>query len=240
MALLAAGGVLAGVINSIAGGASILTVPLLVVAGVSGNAANGSNRLGVIASSATAAWEFRRKGVQDLTKVWAVLAPVVIGSLTGAFLVSRFLSGDTFERVFGFLMVPILILSLRKPRPKTGGAGWPHWLTVVVFFGIGMYGGAFQAGIGLLLIVALSHSGLDLVTANSVKVLVNLSVSSVALPVFLVQGYFELIPAVLLGAGFAFGGWLGANASVRGGEKVIRPVMIVAVLAFSGKLLGLY
>jgi uncharacterized membrane protein YfcA len=69
---------------------------------------------------------------------------------------------------------------------------------------------------------------------------VNLSVSSVALPVFLVQGYFELIPAVLLGAGFAFGGWLGANASVRGGEQVIRPVMIVAVLAFSGKLLGLY
>jgi uncharacterized membrane protein YfcA len=240
MAVLALGGALAGVINAIAGGASMLTVPLLVFAGVPGNAANGSNRLGVITSSITAALEFRRKGVQDMAKVWAVLPAVVAGSLVGAFLVSRFLSGETFERVFGFLMVPILILSIRKPRPKVSGDGWPRWLTVVVFFGIGMYGGAFQAGIGLLLIVALARSGLDLVTANSVKVLVNLTVSSVALPVFIAQGFFELGPAVILATGFAFGGWLGANVSVRGGEKVIRPVMIVAVLAFSGKLLGLY
>ncbi len=239
MLILGLGGILAGAINSIAGGASLLTVPLLVLAGVPGNAANGSNRLGVITSSAAAAFEFRRQGVQDLRKVWSVLGPVVAGSVAGSLLVSQ-LSDTTFERVFGFLMVPILILSIRKPRPKVGGAGWPTWLTVVVFFGIGMYGGAFQAGIGLLLIVALSRSGLDLVTANSVKVLVNLAVSSVALPVFISQGFFELVPAVILGVGFALGGWVGANISVKGGEKVIRPVMIVAVLAFSGRLLGLY
>lgn len=239
MLILGLGGILAGAINSIAGGASLLTVPLLVLAGVPGNAANGSNRLGVITSSAAAAFEFRRQGVQDLRKVWSVLGPVVAGSVVGSFLVSQ-LSDTTFERVFGFLMVPILILSIRKPRPKAGGAGWPMWLTVVIFFGIGMYGGAFQAGIGLLLIVALSRSGLDLVTANSVKVLVNLAVSSVALPVFISQGFFELVPAVILGVGFALGGWVGANISVKGGEKVIRPVMIVAVLAFSGRLLGLY
>jgi uncharacterized membrane protein YfcA len=65
-AILAGGGLLAGAINSIAGGASLLTVPLLVLAGVPGNAANGTNRLGVITSSATAALEFRRKGVSDL------------------------------------------------------------------------------------------------------------------------------------------------------------------------------
>lgn len=239
MLVLGLGGLVAGVINSIAGGASLLTVPLLVLAGVPGNAANGSNRLGIIVSSATAAYEFRRQGVQDLRRVLVVLAPVIAGSVSGSLLVSR-LSDTTFERVFGFLMVPILILSIRKPRPKPGPSGWPLWLTLTVFFGIGMYGGAFQAGIGLLLIVALSRSGLDLVTANSVKVLVNLAVSSVALPVFIVQGFFELAPAVILGLGFAVGGWFGANLSVKGGERVIRPVMIAAVLAFSGRLLGLY
>jgi uncharacterized membrane protein YfcA len=171
--------------------------------------------------------------------VVSVLAPVVAGSLVGSLLVSQ-LSDTTFERVFGFLMVPILILSLRKPKPKADGSTWPAWLSAVIFLLIGTYGGAFQAGIGLLLIVALSRSGLDLVVANSVKVLVNLAVSSTAIIVFLTQGFFDLVPAVILAIGFAVGGAIGANISVRGGEKVIRPVMIAAVLAFSGRLLGLY
>jgi uncharacterized protein len=236
--VLAVGGVVAGTINAIAGGASLLTVPLLVLAGVPGNAANGSNRLGVITSSAAAALEFRRKGVHD-SRVWTVLSPVVVGSLVGSLLVSQ-LSDTAFERIFGFLMVPILILSIRKPVVRQDGDGWPLWLTIVVFFGIGVYGGAFQAGIGLLLIVALSRAGLDLVTANSVKVIVNIAVSLVALPVFISQGFFDLAPAITLAAGFTVGGALGANVSVRGGERVIRPVMIAAVIAFSGRLLGLY
>lgn len=238
IAVLALGGILAGTINSIAGGASLLTVPLLVLAGVPGNAANGSNRLGVITSSAAAALEFRRKGVHD-PRVWTVLSPVVVGSLVGSLLVSQ-LSDTTFERVFGFLMVPILILSIRRPPVPQGGDRWPLGIKIIVFFGIGMYGGAFQAGIGLLLIVALSRAGLDLVTANSVKVIVNVAVSLVALAVFVSHGFFELAPAVTLAAGFTIGGAIGANVSVRGGERVIRPVMIAAVIAFSGRLLGLY
>lgn len=239
LGLLALGGVVAGTINAIAGGASLLTVPLLVLVGVPGNAANGTNRLGVITSSLSAALEFRRKGVGNAAKFWQVLGPVLVGSLTGSILVSQ-LADTTFERIFGILMVPILILSVRKPKVSAGSGEWPLWLTVVVFFGIGAYGGAFQAGIGLLLIVALSRSGLDLVTANSVKVLVNLAVSLIALPVFLSQGLFALGPAVVLAVGFTIGGALGANFSVRGGERLIRPVMIAAVLALAGRLLGLY
>lgn len=239
LALLAIGGLVAGTINAIAGGASLLTVPLLVITGVPGNAANGSNRLGVVVSSATAALEFRRKGVGDAATFWQVLGPVLAGALLGSLLVSQ-LSDTAFERLFGFLMVPILILSVRKPRIRTEEKGWPVWLTLPVFFGIGAYGGAFQAGIGLLLIVALSRVGLDLVTANSVKVLVNLAVSLIALPVFISQGFFALGPAIVLAIGFAAGGTLGANISVRGGERVIRPMMVLAVLALSGRLLGLY
>jgi hypothetical protein len=238
-AVLLVGGIIAGIINTIAGGASLLTVPLLVLAGVPGNTANGSNRLGVITSSATASRQFRRKGIGDSERLLKVLIPVVAGSLSGSLLVGQ-LSDTTFERIFGILMVPILILSVRKPRVERRESNWPLWVTLVVFFGVGMYGGAFQAGIGLLLIVALSHTGLDLVTANSVKVLVTLTVSLVALPVFVIQGYFALVPAVTLAIGFALGGTVGANISVRGGERVIRPVMIASVFALSGRLLGLY
>lgn len=238
-AILMIGGLVAGTINTIAGGASLLTVPLLVLAGVPGNTANGSNRLGVITSSAAAAYEFRRKGVSDLAFVWRVLPPVLVGSLCGSLIVSQ-LSDSTFERVFGILMIPILILSVRKPKVQSSEKGWPLLVTIAVFFAIGLYGGAFQAGIGLLLLVALSRSGMNLVTANSVKVMVNLGVSLVALPVFITQGFFALIPAITLAVGFALGGVLGAKISVKGGERIIRPVMIAAVIALSGRLIGLY
>lgn len=237
--LLAGGGLLAGTINSIAGGGSLLTVPLLVFAGVPGNLANGSNRVGILTSTAAAAAEFRRLGVVSLKQTTPILIPVMIGSFAGSSLVGL-LADVTFERVFGFLMVPVLILSLRKPRPKADGKSWPTWVRVLVFFFIGMYGGAFQAGIGLLLIVALSHTGLDLVVANSVKVLVNLAVTIVALPTFIAHGNVDWPPALILAVGLTIGGALGANATVRGGEKIIRPVMIAAVIAFSGRLLGLY
>ena len=237
--LLAGGGLLAGTINSIAGGGSLLTVPLLVFAGVPGNMANGSNRVGILTSTAAAAAEFRRLGVGSLKQTTPILIPVMIGSFAGSSLVGL-LTDATFERVFGFLMVPVLILSLRKPKPKPEGSSWPAWVTMLVFFLIGMYGGAFQAGIGLVLIVALSHTGLGLVLANSVKVIVNLAVTLVALPTFIANGNVAWYPALILAAGLTVGGVLGANATVRGGEKIIRPVMIAAVIAFSGRLLGLY
>ncbi|MBK5266035.1 MAG: sulfite exporter TauE/SafE family protein [Acidimicrobiia bacterium] len=237
--LLAGGGLLAGAINSIAGGGSLLTVPLLVFAGVPGNLANGSNRVGILTSTAAAAAEFRRLGVVSLKQTTPILIPVMVGSFAGSSLVGL-LADATFERVFGFLMVPVLILSLRKPKPKADGKSWPTWVRVLVFLFIGMYGGAFQAGIGLLLIVALSHTGLGLVVANSVKVLVNLAVTLVALPTFIANGNVDWQPALILAVGLTIGGALGANATVRGGEKIIRPVMIAAVIAFSGRLVGLY
>ena len=237
--LLAGGGLLAGTINSIAGGGSLLTVPLLVLAGVPGNLANGSNRVGILTSNAAAAAEFRRLGAGSLKQAAPILIPVMIGSFAGSSLVGL-LTDATFERVFGFLMVPVLILSLRKPRPKPAGSSWPAWVTMLVFFLIGIYGGAFQAGIGLVLIVALSHTGIGLVLANSVKVIVNLAVTLVALPTFIASGNVAWYPALILAAGLTVGGVLGANATVRGGEKIIRPVMIAAVIAFSGRLLGLY
>ena len=83
-ALLIVGGVFAGAINTVAGGGSMLTVPLLVLAGVPGNSANGSNRIGVMASNVSAAASFRRLGVDGLGHAIPVLVPVVAGSLVGS------------------------------------------------------------------------------------------------------------------------------------------------------------
>ena len=239
--VLLGGGLVAGVINAMAGGGSLLTVPLLVFADVPGNTANGSNRVGVLANSFSAASTFRRLGVAGLAGIGRILGPAAAGAIVGSVVISQ-LADDTFERVFGFVMIPILILSLRKPdvaaiadRPQ-----WPNWLTAVVFFGIGVYGGAFQAGVGLIMIVALSRAGVDLVVANNIKVIVTFVFTVFALPVFILAGDVDWAPALVLAVGLAVGGFVGAHITVAGGEKVIRPVLIVAVLVFAGGLLGLY
>ena len=238
--LLVAGGLAAGVVNTLAGGGSLLTVPLLVLAGVPGNVANVSNRVGILASNASAAAAFRRLGVSGLSRTLPVLVPVAVGSLVGALLVAR-LADETFERVFGVLMVPLLLLSLRPPVLKSvEGRVWSGPFTVLVFLAVGLYGGAFQAGIGLLLMVALSRSGMDLVVVNSVKVVVIVVVTVIALPLFIVSGRVDWGPALVLAAGFALGGALGARLTVTRGSSLIRPVMVAAVLALAGRLLGLF
>jgi len=138
-------------------------------------------------------------------------------------------------------MVPLLFLSLRPPVLKSvEGRVWSGPFTVLVFLAVGLYGGAFQAGIGLLLMVALSRSGMDLVVANSVKVVVIMVVTVTALPLFIVGGRVDWGPAMVLAAGFAVGGALGARLTVTRGASLIRPVMVAAVLALAGRLLGLF
>jgi len=236
--LLVAGGAAAGTINTIAGGGSTLTVPLLVLAGVPGVSANGSNRVGILASNIASSRSFRRLGVDGSAHAGKVLIPVVLGSLGGSFGISQ-LTDETFETVFGLLMVPLIILSVRKPNFRTDAAQWTPLVTFAVFFAIGVYGGAVQAGVGLVLLAALQRAGYDLVTANSIKVLVILAVTAVALPVFIIQDKVVWLPALILAVGFMIGGWMGAHATVRGGEKLVRIVMVIAALVLAAKLLNL-
>ncbi len=237
--LLVVGGFFAGGINAVAGGGSTFTVPLLVLAGVPGNSANGSNRVGILTSNVAAAASFRRLGVQGLAHAGKVIVPVVAGSLVGSIAISG-LTDDAFEKVFGFLMIPLIILAIRKPKVRAEGPQWSMTTTVVVFFLIGIYGGAIQAGVGLVLLAALTRSGFDLVTANNIKVLVTVAVTAVALPVFIVNGQVDWIPALILAAGFTAGGWAGAHVAVSGGDRVIRAMMVVATVVLAGSLLGLY
>ena len=238
--LLIIGGLFAGAINTVAGGGSMLTVPLLVLAGVPGNAANGSNRVGILTSNVAAVATFRRLGVDGLRHASRVVVPVVLGGLIGSFAVGRVLDDAAFERVFGLLMIPLVILSVRRPTNATGEQAWSTAKVVIVFLLIGIYGGAFQAGVGLVLLAALTRSGFDLVMSNSIKVIVNTAVTVVALPVFILNGDVEWVPALVLAAGFVVGGWLGAQASFRGGEVLIRRVMVVAALGLAGRLIGIY
>lgn len=237
--LLFFGGAFAGAVNAIAGGGSMLTVPLLDLAGVPGTAANGSNRVGILTSNVSSLLSYRREGAQIPGNLVQIIAPGLLGSVIGAFGISS-LTDDMFRRVFGLIMIPLILLTIIKPKVRGEGEQWSQATTVIVFFGIGLYAGAIQAGVGLVLLAALSRSGFDLITANVAKVIFIFFVTCVNLPVFIIQGDVRWGPAFLLAVGLTIGGWVGAKFAVRGGEKWIRIIMIIAAIALALRLLGFW
>lgn len=244
LSLLVLGGVAAGIVNTLAGGGSLITVGLLVFLGLPGTVANGTNRIGVLVQNLTSAWRFRAEGVPGIRESVPVLIPVVIGSLVGAYAISR-VTPELFERLFGILMLLLLLPTLwpRRSQPAPEAAAvrsWPPALRTLVFLAVGLYGGAIQAGVGIFLIFALSRAGFDLVRANSIKVVVIAVLTAAAVPVFIASRQVDWPAALALVAGFAAGGALGVRLAVRGGERVIRPALTLAVVALAGRLLDLY
>ncbi len=244
IALLVGGGLAAGVVNTVAGGGSLLTVPLLHLVGLPGQLANGSNRVGVLVQCATAALRFHREGVPGLAGALPVLAPVCVGAALGAWSISA-LPDREFERLFGVLMLVLAIPALAGVRwPRAAGRAerrpWSTPLQVLVFGAIGVYGGAVQAGVGLPLIAALSASGMDLVRANSVKVVINLVLVLAALPIFAVRGLVRWDTALVLALGYGLGGLLGARLAVAGGAPWLRGAALLAVVALAAHMLGVY
>jgi uncharacterized membrane protein YfcA len=240
-AILIAGGIAAGVVNTMAGGGSLISVPLLVLLGLPGTVANGTNRVGILLQNVMAAWQFRKQGVSGLEGAAKIVVPVGIGALLGALTIAQ-VDDAAFERLFGIVMLlsVVPILRSRRAEPPDPAPPWPRWLRFAVLLAIGFYGGAIQAGDGLLLVAALSHAGEDLVRANSIKVAINVVLTAIALPVFLLAGQVVWPPALVLASGFVAGGWLGARLAVAGGERVLRPVMIAAIVLLAGRILGLY
>jgi uncharacterized membrane protein YfcA len=241
--LLAGGGLVAGVVNTLAGGGSLLTVPLLVMVGLPGPVANGTNRVGVALGSAVATWRLAALGVSGARDAAPLVLPSALGALLGAYGVVQ-LPAELFNRVFGLLMLVLLVPTLRGARLERTAAAraraLPAPLRFVAFLGIGLYGGAFQAGVGILLLSVFSLAGVDLVRSTHIKTALNTCFTLLALPIFWWAGQILWAEAFALGSGFVAGGALGARAAVLGGERIIKRVLAVAVVALAGRMLGFY
>lgn len=237
--LLIAGGFIAGVVNTLAGGGSLLTVPLLVLMGLPGTVANGTNRVGIVFQCVVAAWHFRAKGALDLREVLPVFLPVAIGSVLGASFVAQ-VADATFERAFGVLMLILLVPMLRGTRTRDSAPAAPPKRAIIfaLYFGIGLYAGAFQAGVGIPLLFGLLYAGNDLLRANALKVSVIALATSVAVPVFVAADQVAWGPALLLALGFSAGGAVGARLAIENGERLVRPLLAVSVVALAARMLG--
>ena len=240
-------GVVSGFINTLGGGGSLLTLPMLIFLGLPAAVANGTNRIGLIIQNVVAVSNFRRKGF-FYPKLGITLAvPAVFGSFLGARLAIS-IPEELFQKILAVIMIMILVLILTRPEKKflkgIEGENLSTTRLIVsmfVFFGIGVYGGFIQAGVGFIIISALALiTGMSLIKINSLKVFIILIYVSSSFIVFITHGKVDWILGLTLAIGNALGAYLGSNFAVSKGDKWIRVFIVIAILSMSAKLLGLF
>ena len=242
LAVLAAG-LVAGFVNTMAGGGSFLTLIALDYAGLPLAVANGTNRVAILFQTTMAVLGFRSKGVSDFRLSLYFAVPALVGAILGAQFVGT-LPEDVFQRVLGVAMLAMLAVILLNPKRwlrehKAEFDGVRRWWAYPVFFAVGLYGGAIQAGVGFLLIAALVlTAGLDLVRTNSHKVFIVGVYTVFAVIVFALRGQVNWLVGAVLAVGNGTGGWLASRLAVRGGERLVRVVLGVLLAVFALRYLG--
>jgi uncharacterized membrane protein YfcA len=240
-AVLAAAGFVAALVNTLAGGGSFLTLPLLIFLGLPAAEANGTNRLGVVAQNVAAVRGFHREGVLPWRYAWRVSLVPTAASVLGAWLALHV--GDReFRRLLAGLMVAITLWTVLEPLLARRAAAEPGpreprpVLAFCVFLAAGLYGGFVQAGVGFLVLAATTFAGLDLVRGNAVKVFLILLVTVVALGVFAWDGKVRWGEGLALGAGSVAGSLVGVRLAVEKGDRWLRGVVALAAVIFATRL----
>lgn len=234
-------GIVAGILNVLAGGGSLLTLPLLIFMGLPSAVANGTNRIAIFCQNIFAIRGFRKRGVMPMELALLCTPPALLGSWVGANLAIT-LDDQMFNRLLALIMLGVLIFTAVDPMKRfrqenvTFGA-WRKVILVISFFAVGVYGGFVQAGVGFLVITALLVHGLDLVRINAIKVFVIFAYTFIALGVFVYHDQVNYMLGFALAAGNSIGGMLGPKLAVDKGHEWIKKVVSLTVLVFAMKLL---
>ena len=235
-------GIFAGWLNVMAGGGSLLTVPVMLFMGIPAPVANGTNRIGILMQNITAVTAFFRKGFYDFHLSLSLAAAASVGAVGGA-MVGVNLDGVWFDRLLALVMAGVMIMMMTgkaSSGPNKDEGEDPKRLLLGHFcmVGAGFWGGLIQIGVGFILMPILHRvMGLDLVRVNMHKVFVVLVYTVIALVVFAVHVEILWIAGLALAVGMMIGGWLGAHTTVRHGEVWIRRVLFVTLSVFIVKLL---
>ena len=241
------GGVAAGVINTLAGNGSLVTLPLLGLLGLPTSEANATNRVGVVFQCAVASAGFVRSGALKLNAVtlWWV-APALIGAILGAALAVE-VSDRALDLFIGAVMLAMLCLTAWRAKRSTPPAKEasapsrpelelerPSASLIATLALVGLYGGFIQAGVGVMLLLSLTAgAGLKVASANALKMIIALGLASAALALFMTQGMISWSLGLLMAAGQSLGALLGVRFLSRNAraEVWVRRVLVVVLIA---------
>jgi uncharacterized membrane protein YfcA len=238
--VLAGLGVIAGWINTLAGGGSNLTLPMLMVLGLPPDVANATNRVGVVLQGAVAVKGFHKHGKLDTGNVGAILLPTLIGGALGA-ITAALLPNVTLKPLLLGTILTMTVVILVRPGFIAPPEGTPviapnesrsAWLGLFI---AGVYGGFVQAGVGFILLAALA-GGLryDLVRANALKMVCTLAFTSVALVIFISFGQVRWIPGLVLAVGTMIGSHLSVKFAINAKQSTIKWFLFAMTLVACG------
>jgi uncharacterized membrane protein YfcA len=245
--ILCLAAVLAGAVNAIAGGGTLLTFPVLFAAlGSSGSAAvlaNGTSTVALVPGSIAALVGYRREIQQERRWAGLLLVPSLLGGLAGSLLVVM-LPGESFKAAVPWLILGATLLFLLQPQiARWTGIATAHAGThsarliagaIAFQFAVAVYGGYFGAGAGILMLSALAMMGLgDIHRMNAVKTLLSSTINGTSVVVFVATGNVHWPYALAMAISASLGGYFGARTARRFDRAAVRVVIVTIGLSLA-------
>ena len=233
-------GLLSGAINTIAGGGSLITLPILIFMGLPPTIANGTNRIQLIFQNISAVYGFKSKGISYFKfSAWLSLSSL-IGAILGATIAVSF-PEELFKKLISIIMILVMLSFFIKEKRKKiieqKNKIRNKILSFFLFFLIGIYGGFIHAGVGFFMILVLSKiNELKISHSNSIKVFVALIFSITAFLIFLFDDKINWIYGINLGIGSALGGWVASRWSYNKSDITMKIILSVIIIVMSIKL----
>jgi uncharacterized membrane protein YfcA len=229
--LYVASAFVAGAVNAVAGGGTLLTYPALLAAGISPVHANATSTLSLLQGQLAAVWGFRRQLKGDVRLAAWLSLPSLIGAIGGALLL-LVISEHAFKLVVPWLILGatlLFVVSDRLRRAQTGPEQPPRLLLLLgLQLAVSVYGGFFGAGQSILMLATLGLSGLrDIDRMNGLKNLAAAITNGVATAIFIAGSLVEWRPALIMSVAAIAGGFAGAHFAQRIGKQNARRAVIV-------------
>lgn len=235
----AAAALVGGFINSMAGGGTLVTFPILVALGVPPLVANATNTMALWPGALGSLWGYRDRLAGMRTWIGWFSLPCLLGGFFGGWLLLS-TGQDRFARIVPYLVLGATILFMANgPLSRWLGRRTgvdhegvrPAWPFLAAQFAVGVYGGYFRAGIGILMLAVLGLAGFtDIHRMNAIKVWGALLVNVVAAALFAAGGVVLWPLAIVMAAGSIAGGYGGARLAQRVGRVWVRRVVVLVGL----------
>jgi hypothetical protein len=237
--IIIAAGFAAGFINTVAGGGSLISLPILIFMGLPPTVANASNRIALFSQNVFGVLGFRSKGVSVYPySLWLGLSALV-GAAIGA-KIAVDIDDALFNRILAIIMILVVLTMIINPikaglQERTSAKY--TIIGLIVFFFVGIYGGFIQVGVGFMIMAALtSVNGFSLVKTNSAKMFIVLVYTTAALAVFIWEDKINWYYGIVMAIGNSSGAWFASRWSVEKGDKWIKIFMIIIVIGMAIKL----